>query len=99
MGPRGDRRGTEPRGGDRPDTGPGNRTFFEAFLSNHRTLVLGILASVAGITGAVGGAGAGADTLDVVALAGIGVLGLILTIASVTALARKPRGAAPKRTR
>ncbi|MGS2590511.1 hypothetical protein [Streptomyces hebeiensis] len=85
--------------GDRPDAGPANRTFFEAFLSNHRTLVLGILASVAGITGAVGGAGAGADTRDVLAGAGIGALGLILTVASVTALARKPRRGAPKRPR
>ncbi|MFE0047165.1 hypothetical protein [Streptomyces albireticuli] len=59
-------------------------------FGNHRTLILGILATLAGVVGTVGGISDGAGVLDVLGFIAIGAVGLALAVGYVVALSKRP---------
>lgn len=63
--------------------GFGKRLLTEGLFGNHRTFILGVLASVVGITGSIGGFSAGAGIAEIALLALIGIAGLALVVGYV----------------
>ncbi|QLE72261.1 hypothetical protein FGW37_12205 [Streptomyces rectiverticillatus] len=83
------------RQGDTP--GRGRPPVWHVLFGNHRTLILGIIATLAGVVGSVGGVSDGAGVLDILGFAAIGALGLGLAVGYVVALSKRPRPAARRR--
>jgi hypothetical protein len=77
-----------PDGAPRP---PRKRRPWRLPPMGHRTLILGVGASVVGITGAIRGVANGASILEVLALLAVGALGVVLAVAYVIAYSNEKR--------
>ncbi|ARZ68813.1 hypothetical protein SMD11_3171 [Streptomyces albireticuli] len=77
-------------------SGPGRVPVAYALFGNHRTLVLGILATLAGAVGTVGSISGDAGALDILGFIAIGAAGLALAVGYAVALSKRPH-ATPRR--
>ncbi|WP_240137766.1 hypothetical protein [Streptomyces sp. MUM 178J] len=86
------------RRGENP-SGRGGGQLFDLLSRTHRTLILGVLASVGGIGGFITAVTQGAGIVEILGALAVGVMGLLLATGYIVGYARRNPGREPRRSR